>query len=184
LTGESGRCKFTLSTMGSDPFEVLGVDSEADDEEIRKAYRRLAKQEHPDTAGSGGEESFRRVNDAYEEIKSARRRQERTQTAPRRRTYPWAPEPTGFGHLSTLFDRFFGFSPFSGRRQGSAGEYRAEVRISANAARSGTTLNVGLPDGNRRIDLPPEVEDGEELIYQERDVRGTLTTLRLRVRVG
>ncbi|NBB90428.1 MAG: DnaJ domain-containing protein [Spirochaetes bacterium] len=59
--------------MGRDPYDILGVPRDAGDEEIRRAYRRLAKQEHPDTDG-GDENYFCRLNDAYESIRTPERR--------------------------------------------------------------------------------------------------------------
>ena len=53
--------------MGS-PFEVLGVDPDADDAELKRAYRRRAKEAHPDQGGSV--EEFQRVKAAYETIRS------------------------------------------------------------------------------------------------------------------
>ncbi len=53
--------------MGS-PFEVLRVDPDADDDELRRAYRRRAKEAHPDQGGSV--EEFQRVKAAYETILS------------------------------------------------------------------------------------------------------------------
>ena len=50
-----------------DPFAVLGVDRDADDETIKRAYRRRAKETHPDRGGSDAE--FKRVKDAYEAIR-------------------------------------------------------------------------------------------------------------------
>ena len=50
-----------------DYYEVLGVTKDADAKEIKKAYRKLAKQYHPDhNKGADAEEKFREASDAYE----------------------------------------------------------------------------------------------------------------------
>ena len=60
-----------------DPYEVLGVSRDASDEEIKKAYRRLAKQYHPDVnpGDKQAEEKMKEINAAYDAIKDASARQ-------------------------------------------------------------------------------------------------------------
>ena len=58
--------------MIDDPYKILGVSPNASDEEIKQAYRRLAKQYHPDR-NPGDEESAKKmqqINAAYEQIKN------------------------------------------------------------------------------------------------------------------
>jgi curved DNA-binding protein CbpA len=62
-------------TDGPDPYKVLQVDSEAEDEVIQAAYRRLAQKYHPDVAtGPGAEERMAGINAAWEVLSDPTRR--------------------------------------------------------------------------------------------------------------
>ena len=58
--------------MYQDPYKVLGVSPDASDEEIKKAYRDLAKRYHPDMnpGDASAAEKMNEINDAYDRIKS------------------------------------------------------------------------------------------------------------------
>ncbi|MGN1059621.1 MAG: DnaJ domain-containing protein, partial [Clostridia bacterium] len=60
-----------------DPYEVLGVSRDATQEEIKKAYRKLAKQYHPDNYANNpladlAAEKFKEINEAYEQLSGGR----------------------------------------------------------------------------------------------------------------
>ncbi len=58
--------------MTEDPYKILGVSRDASDDEIKRAYRRLAKQYHPDLNPGDAEaaKKMQQINDAYERIKN------------------------------------------------------------------------------------------------------------------
>lgn len=78
-SGSSSSYGSSSNTYKKDPYGVLGITSKATDEEVKKAYRRLAMKYHPDKVATMGEEikknaeaQFREINEAYEQIKTAR----------------------------------------------------------------------------------------------------------------
>lgn len=60
--------------MTFDPYETLGVSPDADEKEIRRAHRRLAKKYHPDVGSGASNEKFRAVQDAYDMLINPRKR--------------------------------------------------------------------------------------------------------------
>jgi len=60
----------------ADHYKVLGVSRDASADEIKRAYRKLARELHPDVAGERGEEEFKDVTRAYEVLSDPRKRQQ------------------------------------------------------------------------------------------------------------
>ncbi len=70
----------------NDPYKILGVDRNATDEEIKDAYRKLAKKYHPDSYGDNpladlAEEKMREINEAYDAIVNTRKGRKNTGSA-------------------------------------------------------------------------------------------------------
>ena len=91
--------------MIDDPYKVLGLSPDASDEEVKRAYRRLAKKYHPDL-NPGDHEAARRmqeVNAAYEQIKNPEKFQSQQQSG-------------GYGGYGNAYGGGY-YDPFGGYRQ-------------------------------------------------------------------
>jgi molecular chaperone DnaJ len=105
-----------------DLYEVLGIGRDATDDDIRKAYRRLAREHHPDVSGDpAAEERFKEVAGAYEILSDPQKRA-------RYDTFGSAngPSTAGFTDISDIFEMFFGGGGLGGfggqsRRRGPRG---------------------------------------------------------------
>ncbi|MCW2920438.1 MAG: chaperone protein DnaJ [Thermoleophilia bacterium] len=108
--------------MAQDFYELLGVARDADAGDIKKAYRRKARELHPDVSDEpDAEERFRRVTEAYEVLSDDERRAtyDRYGEAGLKQG-GWEPQFANFGSISDIFSAFFGEDMFGGRG-GTAG---------------------------------------------------------------
>ncbi len=138
------------TTAPRDPYDVLGVARDADDTAIKKAFRRLARELHPDVNAHDpdAEDKFKEVAEAYEILSDPERRA----TFDRYghdglRSGGMSPNFEGFGSISDLFDAFFGGGGFGGRSRGGpmqGQDVGIATRVSLEDAARGTTAELSF----------------------------------------
>src|SRR5271154_7366510 len=101
-----------------DPYEVLRVQRDASEQEIKKAFRQMARELHPDVNAHDpdAEEKFKEAAEAYEILSDPDRRATYDRYGhDGLRSGGYAPNFDGFGSIGDLFDAFFGGAGFGGR---------------------------------------------------------------------
>ena len=159
--------------MADDLYATLGVARTASDDEIRKAYRKLAKELHPDVnASKQAEEQFKKIGAANDILSDPVRRRQydrgeidakgepvyATRGGPR----PGRPSP-GRGAEDFPFSDVFS-DMFGGRGQGRGPDVRYTLDVDFLEAVSGAKKRVTLPEGGvLDLSVPQGVQDGQVL---------------------
>jgi molecular chaperone DnaJ len=137
-----------VATAERDYYELLGVTRDASADEIKRAFRRLARELHPDVSEApDAEHRFREVVEAYEVLSNSERRElyDRFGHAGLR-SGGFQPSAFDFGSLSDLFSAFFGddlFGVGTRRRRSSRGaDVAAEIEIELVDAARGIQRDV------------------------------------------
>jgi molecular chaperone DnaJ len=136
-----------------DYYAILGVPRTADDAEIKRAFRKLAQQWHPDVnRDAGADERFKEINEAYQVLSDPQRRQAYDMFGVAGVAGATGSDPgfqQGFGAFSDLFDAFFGGTAAgAAQRHGRAAagsDLRYDLRITFAESIKGTEKEIEFP---------------------------------------
>ena len=142
-----------MATTRRDYYEILGLPREADEKAIKSAFRRLARELHPDVSEApDAEERFREAAEAYEVLSKRETRELYDRFGHEGlRTGGFRPTDFDFANLADLFSVFFGDELFGGlgarpgRRAARGADILAEVEIELTEAAEGATRTVPFP---------------------------------------
>jgi DnaJ-class molecular chaperone len=166
--------------MSKDYYKILGLSKSATTEDIKKAYRKLALQYHPDRGGGKEAESkFKEVNEAYQILSDPQKRQAYDQfgDAAFRGGRPGAGgfggfegfdfsgfggrsggfEGFGFGGLGDIFEEFFGQS---------MAQVQAELKITPAQAVLGDTIDIEIGGEKISFQIPSGTQSGTSFRFQ------------------
>ena len=136
-----------MATSDHDYYELLGIARTADEQEIKKAFRVLARRLHPDVSEEADADvRFREISEAYEVLSNTETRQlyDRYGHAGLR-SGGFTPRHFDLGDIGDLFSAFFGDDLFGGGVRGGAargGDLAAEIQIDLVEAANGKTVSV------------------------------------------
>jgi curved DNA-binding protein len=165
-----------------DYYEVLGVQRSASEDEIRKAFRKLARKHHPDVnpGDNSAEEKFKQINEAYEVLSDSEKRKRYDQLGQNWKAgSDFTPPPEWEGMrvdysdlgdisgFSDFFETLFGAQRAEqGGGRGGRGfrmrgqDVEAEISLTIEEASRGTTRAIRLRGGQLQVNIPAGVRQG------------------------
>ena len=171
-----------------DYYAALGVPRDASTEDIRTAYRKLARAYHPDVnKDPGAEDRFKEISEAYEVLRDPDKRErydrlganwrsgEDVSGTGGFRTGGFGDGRTGFGtdqDFSDFFESLFGGRPGAGRSRRGGGfggamrgaDHEAVLDLSLEEAAAGGSRHITLGDGrDYDVTIPAGVRDGQKI---------------------
>lgn len=180
--------------MPRDHYEILGVKREASEEEVKKAYRKLARQYHPDRnpGDKQAEAKFKEVQAAYDILGDKKKRSNYDRFGhagpeegggPGASTFRWGSgAPGGFQQMNPeaaqdIFNQFFGGGVedlFGKKRRGGARsrspepppQMESDVSVPFVTAALGGSLSIQIEGRELTVKIPAGVEDGKTLRLQ------------------
>jgi DnaJ-class molecular chaperone len=166
-------------TSSNDYYKLLGVDRSATADEIRKAYRKLARKYHPDVnKADDAATKFAEVQEAYDTLSDAEKRKMYDQFGSEGPQYggggfQGAPRGYGGGYgqtvdFSDIFGSAFGGgggSPFGGVQQQSAKgqDQHHAITVTFMTALRGGTEEIRIGDSSVTLQIPAGIESGKKL---------------------
>jgi molecular chaperone DnaJ len=192
--------------MQRDYYQVLGVGPDADDKEIKKAYRTIIRYCHPDSPDCRmTKDELLEIQEAYETLADPqkRARYDRGRDAPRQGHTGRAGDPAGgrrgtprgssspddmFSDIFSLFRNPLSDSPFLGRGEhGFIGESGLEITLTSAEARRGGSFEIaipgpgGIPTGTIVIRVAPGVRSGTETTVNLGEMLGVRQRIRITI---
>jgi DnaJ-class molecular chaperone len=161
--------------MPGDYYEILGVERDANKAQVKTAFRRLARELHPDVNDHDpqAEEKFKAAAEAYEVLSDPERR--RAYDAYGHEGLRGAgAAPGGFGSVEDIFQAFFsGNFGFEVRRGPMRGQDLIHtVEISAIDAMLGAKIKIPSHEGEREIELPSGIQPSSQFALRGHGMPG------------
>lgn len=188
-----------MAATNTDYYDILGVSKDASPEEVKKAYRKMAVQWHPDKHQGDDKEAaekrFKEINEAYQILSDAKKRQAYDQFGksafspggaagaqanpfgggfaggPFNYTYTTNSANFGdydFGDPFEIFEQFFGgSSPFSSRGGRAKRVPRYTISIDFEDAYRGVEKQVSIEGSKRKIKIPAGVNEGNRIQFND-----------------
>ena len=139
--------------MKKNYYDVLGVDKNASQDDIKKAYRNLSKKYHPDKTG-GDDSKFKEINEAYDTLgDEAKRRQYDNPN-------PFDGGFGGFGGFSNGFSWMW-----NNNSRPMPQNIEVHIEISLTEAYYGCNRNIRIGSKSFNIDIPKGVTSGKTIVY-------------------
>ncbi len=180
--------------MAKDYYEVLGVSKSASEEEIKKAYRKLAREWHPDVAKDkpDAEKTFKEINEAYQILGDSKKRSQYDQFGHAAfgkganhqgagdgyggfnpfgsGGFQWSSSSgqgfEGFDNMDAfdIFEQVFGFRGYGSQRRGRNLRYNLNIDFIDTVKGYEKTIEV---DGRKlKVKLPPGIAEGTQVKFE------------------
>ena len=156
-----------------DYYKTLNVTKTATKDEIKKAYRRLARKYHPDVSKANNAEArFKEVSEAYDVLHDKKKRAEYDHLGRGGQNYQSSYAGAGGfsqgrrAEVNAGFGDFFNSFPFGGRESkvSSPASQSATIRLDLEDVFSGATKTIRLPSGNSiEVKIPQGIEEGKKI---------------------